>query len=243
MITVALAVAVDRPDEEVVRAQPFEAVERIVATGQRIAQRRRHPVEHRRMQQEVADRVRHLRHHVLVHVRGDAGPRAANLFGHARRVAVVVQRQGRQLQARHPAFGRRAKAPDVFRIERLAGHPLEECARLRVVEAQVVLVHPHQLVARLEIAERQRGHRAARQHDMQVRRRVAQQIEHRVVDDRRREAIEVVEHQEQIDARAVQFVEQFVEYGLQRNQRAIAQQLPRASADAAGRVDDRGDHV
>ncbi|WP_244107076.1 hypothetical protein [Burkholderia cenocepacia] len=78
---------------------------------------------------------------------------------------------------------------------------------------------------------------------MQVRRRVAQQVEHRVVDDRRREAIEVVEHQEQLDARAVQFVEQFVEYGLQRNQRAIAQQLLRAGADPAGRVDDRGDHV
>jgi hypothetical protein len=195
-------------DQEQVR--PLHPLQHRLAVGparDRLAQLRRQPIQHRRLQQEPAQLsrlpVEHLLGQVVQHVPVAAGEGRQEPI----RVGVTLERQPGQLQTGDPAFG-------ASRQRRQAGRrQLQPCGipqqrrRLFLGEAQVGGAQLSELAAGPQPRQRERRVGAAGHHQPQRGRQVLQQEAERLVDRLGLDQVVVVQHQHDRLGRTGQLVD------------------------------------
>ena len=187
--------------------QPREQGRRVVAGRDRVAQRRRQPVDDRRLAQEPEQLRRQLRAQ-LVEEAADRARRTRQGAQQFLRVASPLERERGDAQGRRPAIGHAVDRADFGRAQPLRRRQVEKLACLVAREAQSRSVHFEQLAARAQRTEFERRLGARQQHQPQVRRRVAQQEGDRLVDALVAHDVVVVEEQEEFVAAVRDLVHQ-----------------------------------
>jgi hypothetical protein len=234
---------IQRHQKQVGPLHLLEQLLAVAAATDRVTQRPRQPLQHRRLQQKLPQRVWLAVQDLLGQVVQHIPVAAAELVHKAGRVGVAPQRQGRQLQPGRPPFGallqRRHGSlgqlrPD-GRVEQLGG--------LLRGEAQVGFAQFGQLPAGAQPRQRQRRVGAAGQHQPQRPWQVLQQQPQRGVHRRRLDQVVVVQHQHQLVGYAGQLVDQRRHHRLQRGGLQVGKQRARPLGNPRAHPVQRGDHV
>ena len=198
MVAIAVARIVERNDEQVASLEALQQRLRARLAGDRVAQRTIQSIEDGGAEQESTDGVGLREEHFLDEVVGDVAIVAREGPNELLHVAMMLERQRRQLEARDPAFRARLQRGHVCGREVERHHLVEECGHFVRREPDIRSSKLRHLSARAQSSEGKAWLGPARDDHVHALRQMIQQERQAAVYRRRIDDVEVVEDEDDV---------------------------------------------
>ena len=234
-------VAGNSTDEQPPLLEDLEQPSAIRATSDGIGEVTAHLLEHGDVEQERAQLGRLLLEHLrrqVVHDRSIGAPEPDQRG----RILRASERQGRQLDGDGPAFGEVDQMCDLIGAEPMSAHALDDLLGLGLGEPKVGGTRFHELAPQTQTVARDAGIRAAGDHEVDQRGRLADQSTE-VLHRRPLEPVEVVEHDHDVIVDRLKFFEQGVDELVAEPRRRHSDSGLGALADLGPGGGERGDQA